>query len=167
VTRHGWRAPGRVRAPITTAAALLACALAACGGSPPSLAMPDLVARVNAICASYAERVEAIEPPAFTPASATAADLTAAARYLDRAVPLLQSEQDSIQAAGTPTTDRSLYDSMLATLAAHIHDEQAARAAAHAGDLHSFRAAFRADQAATTRLSGIGQQLGVTSCLSS
>lgn len=153
------------RAPITVAAAVLTCALAACGGRPPALAVPDLVAKINAICTSYAHQVEAVTAPSFTPATATAADLGAAARYLHRAVPLLQREQSSIKAAGTPKSGQSLYHSMLSALIAHVHDEQAARAAAQAHNLRSFKAALRADQADSTRLSGTAQQFGVTACL--
>lgn len=148
------------------AAALVTCAVAACGGAPPALPVQDIVARVNAICTSYAEHVEALAAPSFTPASATAADLGTAARYLDRAVPLLQSEQSSIKDAGTPKSGVSLYDSMLGALAAHVRDEKAARSAAQAGDLRSFEAALRADQSDSTRLSGTAQQFGVTDCVS-
>jgi hypothetical protein len=155
----------RSRAAAAAAAAFFSCGLAACGGSPPALPVAQVVTRINAICTSYTGQIEAIVPPAFTPASATAAQLGTAARYLSRAVPLLQSERSSIQAAGTPTTDGTLYDSMLAALATHVQDEQAAQAAAQAGDLRSFRSALRGDQAATTRLSGIAQQFGVTACL--
>ena len=155
------------RAAILTAAAVVSCAVAACGGAPPAPAVPGLVARVNAICTTYAEQVEALTAPTFAPASATAADLGAVARYLDRAVPLLQSERSSIEAVGTPRTDTGLYDGMFAALTAHLHDEQAAQAAAQAGNLRSYQAALHADQADSTRLSGTAQQLGVTACLSS
>lgn len=153
------------RAAIAAAAALVTCAVAACGGAPPALAVPDLVARINAICTGYTAHVEALATPSLTPGSVTAADLGAAARYLDRAVPLLQSEQSSIEAAGTPKSGESLYGSMIAALAAHVRDEQAAQAAAQAGDLRSFQAALHADQADSTRLSGTAQQFGVTACL--
>lgn len=150
---------------LAVATTLVMCALAACGATRPARAVPDLVGRINAICTSYAEHVEALVAPSFAPASATAADLPAAARYLDRAIPLLQSEQSSIVAAGTPNSDRGLYDALVAALAAHVRDERAAQAAARVGDLHSFQAALRADQADSTRLSGTAQQFGVTSCL--
>lgn len=149
----------------TVAAALVTCAVAACSSAPPALAVPDLVARINAICTSYAVQVEALAAPSFTPGSATATDLGAAAHYLDRAAPLLQAEKSSIEAAGTPKSDGSLYGSMLAALSAHVRDEQAARAAAQAGNLRSFQAAMVADQADSTRLSASAQQFGVTACL--
>jgi hypothetical protein len=69
----------RRRASIAVAAALVTCAVAACVGAPAALAVPDLVAWINAICTTYAEQVEELAAPSFTPGSATAADLGAEA----------------------------------------------------------------------------------------
>jgi hypothetical protein len=166
MVREGRYSMTITRAAILTAVvALVTCIIAGCS-APPAPTVPGLVTKINAICTSYGEQVEALAAPTFAPTSTTAADLGAVARYLDRAVPLLQSERSSIEAAGTPRTDTSLYDSMLAALTAHVHDEQAAQAAAHAGDLRSFQAALHADQADSTHLSGTAQQFGVTACLS-
>lgn len=146
-------------------AAVAVGSLAACGDRTRTLAVPTLVARANATCAAYATRVEALTAPAFDPGSATAAQLGAAGRYLDRAVPLLQSEQASIEAIGTPRTDRSLYASVLTALAAHVRDEAAARDAAHARNLHAFRAAVATDKQDSTRLAGVAQQFGLNRCV--
>jgi hypothetical protein len=147
------------------AVALAAVALAGCGAGTPALAVPALVSKVDAICRAYSARMEGLAAPSFAPASATAAELSAAARYLDKAVPLLRSEQASITGAGQPRADRAMYATVRGALAAHVRDEIAARKAAHAQDLSAFRAAVAADQRASTRLAGAAQQFGLDSCV--
>ena len=107
---------------------------------------------------------EALRAPSFAPASVTSAELGAAAAYLDRAVPLLQSEQDSINAAGEPATNRDMFHSVLTALSAHVDDQVAARAAADARKLTAFRKAVAADQSDATRLAGVASQFGLVNC---
>lgn len=139
--------------------------LAACSSKSDPPAISTIVDRDNAICKTYAQRIDDIAAPAFDPAKAARKDLPAAAHYLDQVVPLTQAQQREIKAVGEPNTSKQLYGSMLDALAAVVRDEQSARTAAHAGDLHAFQAAYRADTADATHLSGVAQQLGLTACL--
>ena len=150
---------------VVTASVLMLLALAACGSRPRSVALPVLVARVNAICTTYTVRIEALKAPLFAPEAATAAELGAAAAYLDRAVPLVQSEQTSIKAAGEPATGRDMFDNVLTALSAHVHDQAAARAAADRRDPDAFRAAVAADRNDATHLAGVAQQFGLVKCV--
>lgn len=159
------RGPGRLAAAVASGAVLVS-GLTACGGGGGGPALATTIAtRDNAICKTYAGRIEGIKTPPFDPGQATSARLPAVARYLDQVTPLLQSEQREISSAGRPTTSGSLYDSMLTALAAVIRDEQNARAAAHVGDMHAYRDAFRTDQADSTHLSGVAQQFGAAACV--
>lgn len=146
-------------------AAATAAALTGCGSSDPAVPVSTLVSKVNAICTTYTVRIEELAAPSFSPASTTPADLGSAAKYLDQAVPLLQSEQQSIRAAGTPQADRRLYDNVTAALAAQLRDEMNARTAAHDKDIGAFRAAVSADQRDSTRLAGAAQQFGLAKCV--
>ena len=166
------RRPGAVRLAAlvragAVAGAALAVGLAGCGSGSgtPTLALPALVSRVNAICATYAVRMEALAAPAFAPASVTASELGTVAAYLGHAVPLLQAEQSSIEAVGEPQTDRDMFARVLTALAARVRDEVSARNAAHAGDLRAFRAAVAADQQDSIRLAGAAQQFGLAKCV--
>lgn len=127
--------------------------------------MATIVARDNAICRAYAERIRTIATPTFDPAKATAANLPAAAKYLDQLVRLMQAEQHEINSAGAPTGSKILYASVLDALARVIRDEQGARTAADAGELHAFQTAYHADSIDATHLSGVAQQFGLTACL--
>jgi hypothetical protein len=147
------------------ATAVLLLALAACGARPQPVALPVLVAKVNAICTTYTVRIEALKAPPFAPEAATAAELGTAAAYLDRAVPLAQSEQTRIKAAGEPATDRDMFDEVLTALSAHVRDQGAARTAAHRRDLPAFRAAVAADRSDATHLAGVAQQFGLVKCV--
>ena len=150
---------------VVTASVFMLLALAACGSRPQSVALPVLVAKVNAICTTYTVRIEALEAPSFAPEAATAAQLGTAAAYLDRAVPLAQSEQTSIKAVGEPATERGMFDTVLTALSAHVRDQVAARAAAHRRDLPAFRAAVAADRSDATHLAGVAQQFGLVKCV--
>jgi hypothetical protein len=161
----------RIRAGI--GAAVVAVALAAGGFAASAAAsasgtrtVPEtsLVTTVNSICESYAPRLEAVPAPSFDPSSATAAELGQAVGYLEKVVPLEQSEQHAVDAAGRPSTDAALYSDVLGALAARVADEATAETAAKRGDLSGFRAAFTKDEADSTRLSGIAQQFGLTRC---
>ena len=165
------RPGGRLRGAAWSAAAVasgavLVSGLAACGGGGGGPAPATAIAsRDNAICKSYAGRIDSVAVPPFDPGQATHARLPTVARYLDQVTPLLQSEQREIDSAGRPTTSGSLYDSMLTALAAVIRDEQNARAAAHADDMRAYQDAFRTDQADATHLSGVAQQFGAAACV--
>ena len=150
---------------IATASVLMLLALAACASRPQSVALPVLVAKVNAICTTYTVQVEALNAPSFAPEAATAAELGTAAAYLDRAVPLVQSEQTSIKAVGEPSTNRGMFDTVLTALSAHVRDQVAARAAADRRDLPAFHAAVAADQSDATHLAGVAQQFGLLKCV--
>lgn len=155
------RRPGAV----ALAAAIIIATLAGCSSASPAIPVATLVSRVNAICTTYTVRIEALAAPSFDPASTTAAELGNAGKYLDQAVPLLQSEQQGIQSAGTPQTDGGMFDNVLTALSAQVRDEQAARTAAHDKDLPAFRSAVAADQRDSTRLAGVAQQFGLDKCI--
>lgn len=129
----------------------------------PSVA--TIVKRDNAICHAYARRINTIATPGFDPTRATRGELRAAARYLDKVVPLMQAQQDHIESTGRPSASQDLYASVLHALTAVIRDEQAARTAAHAADLRAFQNAYRADASDARHLAGVAQQFGLTGCL--
>jgi hypothetical protein len=151
---------------IIAAAAIAAIPLsfAACT-KPKTPTVATIVTRDNAICRSYAERIAKIAMPAFDPAKATAANLPAAAKYLDLFVPLMEAEHDEINSAGIPNRSKDLYASVLEALVAVIRDQQAARTAAHAGDLSAFEVAYHANTTDAISLSGVAQQFGLAECL--
>lgn len=153
------------RASLAAFAALTGMALTACGGGPQTLPLNTVVSKVDAICARYTFQIETIPSPSFTPASVSAAELPTAARYLNRAVPLLESEQSSIEAVGRPETSRSLYSGVLTALGAQVRDEQAALKAALGKNLSAFGQAVISDQRDSTRLAGVAQQIGLTRCV--
>lgn len=150
---------------VVASTALVIGGATACSGETTALAVSAVVARVNAICVTYAKQVEALPAPSFSTASVTSAQLSATARYLDRSVPLLQTEQDRIEAVEKPRADSSLFNSVLAALAAHVRDQEAARVAAHARNLPSFRAAVASDNRDATHLAGVAQQFGLNKCI--
>jgi hypothetical protein len=157
------------------AAALAALALSGCGSSPKPkttrpTSLPQVVAHDNRICARYAPQIARIAPPTFTPASTKPSELPQAVSFLDKELPLLQSEYREIHAVALPTKlsneQRTLYTSVLAALHKLLADERAARDAAAKGSVSGFRAALKQQSSDSTRLSGLAVQTGLTTCAS-
>jgi hypothetical protein len=159
---RSWIAVGVVTAAL--AAGGIAASAATSSHGAATMAEPALVSAVNSVCRGYATKIEEITAPSFTPTTATAADLAAAATYLGKVVPLEQAEQRAVDASGRPSADGPLYASVLSALSARVADEAAAGAAAKARSLAGFRTAYTRDQADSTRLAGLSQQFGLTSC---
>ena len=88
----------------------LGLSLSSCGGtnSPSSTsASADnnqvFVTKLNSVCDQYNQQQSGLQPPSFNPTNPTPQDLPAAATYLNKEVPLLQSLVTNIEKLGEPS----------------------------------------------------------------
>jgi hypothetical protein len=138
----------------------LAAGLAGCGGSYKK---SDFVARANGICVNAVRATRSIAPPAA--GGTTRQQQAALAQYLDKLVPVVQSEATQIKALKRPpgsAADHAALDRYLTALARSATDYQRLATAAHQGDVQAVagaQAALRANPVAA-----LATAYGLSSC---
>jgi hypothetical protein len=131
-------------------------ALSGCGHS---YTKRDFVARADAICASAVRAVRQVPPPRFASPRERLPEL---ARYLARALPILQAESARLRALGRPPDQRALLARYLDELSHSVARYRALLTDAQRGDAR----ALAADEAAlrASPLPALAARYGLRSC---
>jgi hypothetical protein len=149
--------------PISPTVAVLALALAVLLAGCGSYTKRDFAAGANAICASTVRATRALTPAASGQSSTQ--ELRALSGYLDRLVPLLESESKQIHALKRPAgsaRERELLTRYLAALTESVAQYKQLAAAAGAGDA---RAAARAEAVLeASPVTSLASRYGLRSC---
>ena len=138
----------------------LAAVLAGCGSSYKK---SDFVARADAICVNAVRATRSIAPPAA--GGTRSQQLSALARYLDKVVPVVESEASQIKALKRPggsAADHAALDRYLAALAQSAVGYRRLATSARQGDTQgvaSAQAALRASPVAS-----LATAYGLRSC---
>ena len=138
-----------------------ALAVAACGGGSTSgpLSKSQLAARVNAACASYAKSSGAIPQPADL-----SSNPAAAAAYLDKLRPLVESEHAAIAGLKATPDIRAAFARFQSASSHQLALFQGALAKARAGNPADVRDLLLAARYKQTVLLPLERELGFSAC---
>ena len=137
----------------------MALAIAGCGGSSGTLSRAQLAAKVDAACSSYAKASSAIPQP-----SNVASDVGAAAVYLQKLRPLVESEHAAIAGLKPPPALRAQFDLFLAASTHQLGLFESALSKAQAHDPSSFRDLLTATRYKQSVMVPLERTLGITAC---
>jgi hypothetical protein len=137
----------------------IAIAIAGCGGSSAPLSKAQLATKVNGACSSYARASTAIPQP-----SNVASDLRAAAAYLQKLKPLVESEHAAIAGLRPPADLRTQFDSFRAASTHQLGLFESALSKAEARDPASLRDLLAAARYKQSVMVPLERTLGFTAC---
>jgi hypothetical protein len=139
--------------------ASVAIVIAGCGSSSTTLSRAQLAAKVNAACSSYTKSSSAIPQP-----SNVVSDLGAAAAYLQKLKPLVESEHAAIAALKPPSELRGQFGRFLAASTHQLGLFESALSKARARDPSSLRDLVTAARYKKAVMVPIERTLGFTAC---
>jgi hypothetical protein len=137
----------------------MALVVTGCGGSSGPLSRAQLAAKADAACSSYAKASAAIPQP-----SNVASDIGAAAVYLQKLKPLVESEHAAIAGLKPPPELRAQFDRFQAASTHQLGLFESALTKAQARDPSSFRDLRTATRYKQSVMVPLERTLGLTAC---
>jgi hypothetical protein len=146
--------------------------LSACGESTSSSAVAapvvngqKFIARLNAVCDLENQQEDAVGPqPRINLSDPTEQDLRAAAAFLDKQLPILQTVISGMGQLGVPPQNRQAFDGALAALRKAASDARAADEAAKTDDPNSFKSGLGSYKSDVAQADGLIHTQGTTDC---
>jgi hypothetical protein len=139
--------------------ATVALAAAGCGSSSTTLSRAELAAKVDRACSSYVSSSSAIPQPGNV-----ASNLGAAAAYLEKLKPLVESEHAAIADLKPPPELRAQFDRFVAASTHQLRLFESALAGAEARDPNSLRDLVAAARYKRSVMVALERTLGFKTC---
>ena len=133
----------------------LAALLAGCGSK---YTKSDFVARADGICTNAVREIRSLNPPS----AATGQGLRALSQYLDKLLPIVQSEASQIRALKRPSGDHAALDRYLSAQAEVVAEYRRLASAAKRGDAQGVADAEAKLQASP--VAALAAQYGLRDC---
>jgi hypothetical protein len=122
------------------------------------------VARVDALCIAEIHAEAKVKQPHFNPASATAKDMPAGARYLGALAPIVGRFATNARNLGTPASDAATYKKLTSTWVALAGSFRRGASAAAKNDTVGFRRAVADSFTLSGQADRLAKQFGAARC---
>jgi hypothetical protein len=144
--------------------ALFVLALTAATANATPTPKRTFVARVDGLCVAEIHAEAKVKQPHFNPATATAKDMPAGARYLGALAPIVGRFATNARNLGAPTSDAATYKKLTSTWAALAASFRRGASAAAKTNTVGFRRAVATSFTLSGQADKLAKQFGATRC---